>query len=75
MEEVSSQMFNNLAGEFSFDNLINNNNESSHLNETATAPAAAATFAQNLQNALKFKIIKIEDTEAYKKLIKDKATN
>jgi len=77
MEEVSSQMFNNLAGQFSFDNLINNNNESSHLNETATAAAAAAaaTFAQNLQNAPKFKIIKIEDTEAYKKLIKDKATN
>jgi len=91
MEEVSSQMFNNLAGQFSFNNLTNNNNEIIHLNEsvtaattaaaasTATAAAAAAsatlaTSAQNLQNAPKFKIIKIENTEAYKKLIKDKAS-
>jgi hypothetical protein len=85
MEEVSSQMFNNLAGQFSFDNLTNNNNEATHQNETvttttaaaaaaSTASAASAKLAQNLQNAPKLKILKIEDTEAYKKLIKDKAS-
>ena len=89
LEEVSSQMFNNFAGQFSFDNLTSNN-ETIHITETVTAAtisvvtaaatpiaaaAASATFAQNLQqNKIKFKIIKIEDTEAYKKLIKDKTT-
>ena len=61
MEEVSSQMFNNLAGQFSFDHLTNNNNETIHLNETVTAATTAtaalsATIAQNIQNAQSSKL-------------------
>ena len=73
MDEVSSQTFNNLAGQFSFDNLTNSNNDTIQITTTTPPPTAAATtaavtaaaasitFAQNLQQSrINFKIIKDE---------------